>query len=149
MNTSTPTGYLINGQRLFAHNRPPLLFFFLFPTPHPLRILYLVVDSSINTIINSKDHANIFQTQIDGILPKGLYPPCLRMADRALLSGYPRDVTFACLHVVDFFSDVCIFIIASEVDNVITGAMASQITSITIVYWTIYSGANQRKHQIS
>ena len=24
------------------------------------------------------------------ILPKGPYPPCLRMADRALLAGYPR-----------------------------------------------------------
>ena len=29
--------------------------------------------------------------EIDGILPKGPYPPCLRMADRALLSGYPRN----------------------------------------------------------
>ena len=27
---------------------------------------------------------------IDGILPKGPYPPCLRMADKALLGGYPR-----------------------------------------------------------
>ena len=27
---------------------------------------------------------------IKGILPKGPYPPCLRMADRALLAGYPR-----------------------------------------------------------
>ena len=27
---------------------------------------------------------------IDGILPKGPYPPCLRMADRALLAGYHR-----------------------------------------------------------
>ena len=27
---------------------------------------------------------------IDGILPKGPYPPCLRMADRAPLAGYPR-----------------------------------------------------------
>ena len=26
---------------------------------------------------------------IEGILPKGPYPPCLRMADRALLAGYP------------------------------------------------------------
>ena len=26
----------------------------------------------------------------DGILPKGPYPPCLRLADRALLAGYPR-----------------------------------------------------------
>ena len=25
----------------------------------------------------------------EGILPKGPYPPCLRMADRALLAGYP------------------------------------------------------------
>ena len=29
------------------------------------------------------------------------------------------------------------------------GAMASQITSLTIVYSTIYSGADQSKHQIS
>ena len=27
---------------------------------------------------------------IDGILPKGPYPPCLRMAVRALLGEYPR-----------------------------------------------------------
>ena len=27
---------------------------------------------------------------IEGILPKGPYPPCLRMADRVLLAGYPR-----------------------------------------------------------
>ena len=29
-------------------------------------------------------------THIDGILPKGPYPTCLRMADGALLAGYPR-----------------------------------------------------------
>ena len=29
------------------------------------------------------------------------------------------------------------------------GAMASQISNITIVYWTIYSGADQRKYQSS
>ena len=29
------------------------------------------------------------------------------------------------------------------------GAMASQITSLTIVYWNVYSGADQRKHQSS
>ena len=27
------------------------------------------------------------------------------------------------------------------------GMMASQITSLTIIYWTVYSGADQRKHQ--
>ena len=33
--------------------------------------------------------------------------------------------------------------------DVIMGAMAYQITSLTIVYWTIYSGADRRKHQSS
>ena len=32
----------------------------------------------------------ILAWHIDGILPKGPYLPCLRMADRALLAGYPR-----------------------------------------------------------
>ena len=27
------------------------------------------------------------------------------------------------------------------------GSMASKITSLTIVYWTVYSDADQRKHQ--
>ena len=34
-------------------------------------------------------------------------------------------------------------------DDVIMGAMASQITSLSIVYLTIYSDADQRKHQSS
>ena len=33
--------------------------------------------------------------------------------------------------------------------DVVMGAMASQITSLTIVYSTVYSGADQRKHQNS
>ena len=34
-------------------------------------------------------------------------------------------------------------------NDVITGAMASQITSLAIVYSTVYSGTDQRKHQSS
>ena len=34
-------------------------------------------------------------------------------------------------------------------NDVIMGMMASRITSLTIVYSTVYSGANQRKHQRS
>ena len=34
-------------------------------------------------------------------------------------------------------------------NDVIMSAMTSQITSLTIVYWTYYSGADQRKHQSS
>ena len=34
-------------------------------------------------------------------------------------------------------------------DDVVMDAMASQITSLTIVYSTVYSGADQSKHQSS
>ena len=37
----------------------------------------------------------------------------------------------------------------SHYSVVIMGTMASQITSLTIVYSTVYSGADQRKHQSS
>ena len=37
----------------------------------------------------------------------------------------------------------------SHYDDVMMTTMASQITSLTIVYSTVYSGADQRKHQSS
>ena len=40
-------------------------------------------------------------------------------------------------------------VINSHYNDVTMGAMASQITSLTIVYSTVYSGADQRKHQSS
>ena len=36
---------------------------------------------------------------------------------------------------------------AKHYSDVKMGTMASQITSLTIVYWIAYSGADQRKHQ--
>ena len=36
----------------------------------------------------------IINPHIDGILPKGPNPPCLRIADRALLAGHPRHVVY-------------------------------------------------------
>ena len=36
--------------------------------------------------------AIIWLSQCKCILPKGPYPPCLRMADRALLAGYPQSM---------------------------------------------------------
>ena len=40
--------------------------------------------------LNAKRNIYLWKTHIEGILPKGPYPPCLRMADRAFLAGYPR-----------------------------------------------------------
>ena len=42
---------------------------------------------------------------------------------------------------------LCAFLV--HYDDVIMGAMASQLTSLTIVYSTVYSGADQSKHQSS
>ena len=39
--------------------------------------------------------------------------------------------------------------VSTPYDDVIMGAIASQITSLTIVYSAVYSEADQRKHQSS
>ena len=44
------------------------------------------------------------KTHFDGILPKGPYPPCLRMADRALLAGYPRNFESYFMGVPNFLA---------------------------------------------
>ena len=41
------------------------------------------------------------------------------------------------------------YIISDHYSDVILGVLTSQITSLTIVYSTVYSGADQRKHQSS
>ena len=44
-------------------------------------------------------------------------------------------------------NDMITYICVARYDDVIMGTMASQITSLTIVYSTVYSGADQSKHQ--
>ena len=57
-----------------------------------------------------------------------------------------------------FFEDLCSLVgilelwrpvIFMHYNDVIMGEMTSQITSLTVVYSTVYSDADQRKHQIS
>ena len=47
---------------------------------------------------------------IDSILPKGPYPPCLRMADRALLAGFPRYIYIYGHIYMDIYTGVFIFL---------------------------------------
>ena len=69
--------------------------------------------------------------------------PAHRDVPRAQLEGRPRriinpeDVVAATLDRPWHYGDV------------VMGTMASQIASLTIVYSTVYSGADQRKHQSS
>ena len=48
---------------------------------------------------------------------------------------------------LNYFYDVVVSL--RHYNDVIMSAMASQMTSLTIVYSTVYSGADQRKHQSS
>ena len=63
-----------------------------------------------------------------------------------------------CLLVIHWMNTVLISVVVSQNPwlgwsrwtlNVIMGAIASQITSLTIVYSTVYSDTDQRKHQSS
>ena len=50
------------------------------------------------------------------------------------------------VHVASTPRRPCVWRIQIHYDDVIMGAMASQITSLTIVYSTVYSGADHSKH---
>ena len=50
---------------------------------------------------------------------------------------------------IGLFTCMYIYIYVYHYCDVIMGTIASQITSLTIVYSTVYSGADQRKHQSS
>ena len=49
--------------------------------------------------------------------------------------------------VLSFYIDV-VFTLSHYFDVIMT-TMASQITSLTVIYWIVYSDADQRKHQSS
>ena len=42
---------------------------------------------------------------------------------------------------------ISVYVFFCHYGDVITGTKASQFTSLTIVYWTAYSDADERKHQ--
>ena len=59
-------------------------------------------------------------------------------------------LSYISLHLLwSFISFDCMLCYFEHYNDVIAGAMASQITSLTIVCLTVYSGADQRKHQSS
>ena len=62
-----------------------------------------ILDSFENTTMRYYN-CTLFDPHIDGILLKGSYPPCLRMADRALLAGYPRYL------VCDFYQNMTLYV---------------------------------------
>ena len=70
------------------------------------------------------------------------------MGASSMSFGFPAYRQRCVYHSVSFMCyALCIW--WSHYRDVIMSTMASQITSLTIVYLTVYSGADQRKHQSS
>ena len=61
----------------------------------------------------------------------------------------PRDTLEVSANPYKRSTDNRARMVCRHYSDVIMSAMASQVTSLTIVYSTIYSGADQRKHQSS
>ena len=59
------------------------------------------------------------------------------------------SVIFVSTEIQQYSIIIAITLTYSHYNDVIMGTMASHITSLTIVYSTVYSGADQRQHQSS
>ena len=103
---------------------------------------------------------------IYGILPKGPYPPCLRMADGALLAGYPRSISTQIGLVIFTVSLKGPWYVAwrfkkrpqlkmryrqffSRYIGRQMNVMASQITGHLVACLTTCAARDQREHQTS
>ena len=84
---------------------------------------------------------------VDGVVPKldQRWPKL----HRCLGSGSMRYLARLLNHPIKNTPFIEIRIFLFHYSDVIMSMIASQITSLTIVYWTIYSDADQRKHQSS
>ena len=72
-----------------------------------------------------------------------------KMAD-ILQRTFSNTFPWLTIMVFQFKYHSCLFLLVQltiHYNDVIMGTMASQITSLTIVYSAVYSGADQRKHQ--
>ena len=84
---------------------------------------------------SSLQSSNMFMTSLNAS-PQGAMAVALA---KVYIDGSVQDCSN--------FSVSAMELMQSHYCDVIMGTVASQITSLTIVYSTVYSGADQRKHQ--
>ena len=78
--------------------------------------------------------------------PIDAYMPHLTLTPRAS-SQYVICKPDELVHLTEHTHGLCFGAFCYHYNDVIMGSMASQITSLTIVFSAVYSGADQRKHQ--
>ena len=89
---------------------------------------------------------SLFQTQMIALL-SGCSPVCTHGTNLRTFRSLRHDLFAVTLHLVT--PNHRKVWLSRHYDDVIMGAIAHQTTSLTIVYSTVYSGADQRKHQSS
>ena len=77
------------------------------------------------------------QADIDGILPKGSYPPCLRKADRAFFAGYHRYVGW--IHVYLTSQITILVVVWLAVTNIEIGFIMGHHW---LIHWDRYQTAS-------
>ena len=94
-------------------------------------------------MFQSQHHKGLFVTGLDLLWEsKCVFAPrwlCIHMGHRESIMGAGAERS----------SPECVCIPKIHYDDVIMTTIASQITSFTVVYSTVYSVADQRKHQSS
>ena len=99
-------------------DQPKLFFLFLTPfycpwcywAKHKAMVLFSAINGKTDGTLSQLSLIVLTCCYIEGILPKGPYPPCLRMADRAILAGYPWYVSD--LHVWDVCNNMNLMLYA-------------------------------------
>ena len=133
--------------------------------------MFSLISSSTNDWANNLDAGDLRRHRAhydDTIMPQGMHNPVGTILISTFAYKFPFKnkfpwITNMCSNV--FVNTASVTLVFStpyyhywlwlEVPfpchycDVIMGAMASHITSLTIVYSTVYSGADQRKHQSS
>ena len=106
---------------------------------------YLVVGQDNFTRFGFKMRNDILYCKSLGLYSKALRSICNTFQEVCILLSF-RGVWLA---FGSFFPSIYCWSWYFHYSDVIMDAMASQITNLTIVYWTVYSGADQSKHQSS
>ena len=106
---------------------------------------YLVVGKDDFTRFGFKIRNDILYCKSLGLYPKALRSICNIFQEVCILLRFRGDW----LAFGSFFPSICCWSWYFHYSDVIVGAMVSQITNLTIAYLTVYSGANQSKHQSS
>ena len=100
----------------------------------------------VDTRMDREVHGRIHRQMQATAIPKGQNWPQIKMIRKK--NGWSK---MYCVHQFEskYRGNTAVSLIRYHYDDVIMSTKASQITSLTIVYSTIYSGTDQSKHQSS